>query len=153
MMMRRYFSLDTTLRGNAVALAFAVFIGAPALLYMIPPSAMFEATVTVPDFRVGEDPNVEYVRMIKMTQRMGWDAEIHTLEHDADNGQICSGRGSNTYQVDEPWRRVMPLSDFGGFVRCELKPGTYYLDTCWSGHIAFMPKTYCARSNIFRVSP
>lgn len=149
--MLRSFTLSTSVSHHALA-ALSMLLLAPAVVtYFAPATYMFEATLEVPDFKVGEEAKVLYTRKIKLTQKMGWGAEVRAIGEV--NRQFCQGEGQSLYEVSEPAVYPMSLARFVGLPTCSLPEGSYTLHACWFGQILWFDKTYCTQSNIFRVLP
>lgn len=89
----------------------------------------FEATVTVPDHRVGDDPKVVYTRTIRNDMTGSWTVEIQ-VSSNLGWARVCDGRGNNAYTIDETKMLPLTLSQFAG-VTCALAPGRYRLSTTW----------------------
>ena len=134
-----------------LAFMTAIVVGIPLMAWALPASWYFEASVEVPDHVQGEDPTVKYMRTIKRTQRMDFLVEVRSIDSKRGN-QFCLGGGSHIYAKDEPIALPLPLSRYTGNPECVLPTGLYVMDTCWTYHVLVFDKTYCARSNVFKVS-
>lgn len=150
-MYSRFLSLSTSFKIHAFAGMVTIFLIWPSVLWLVPPSWMFSATVEVPDFEVGENPVVNYTREIAYTQTMDWSAEIRGVVPPPGNRQYCPGNGRSLYESDEEKIYPIKLLKFLGVSTCLPPPGNYFISVCWTGRIAWFPKVYCTRSNIFTI--
>lgn len=141
---------STSLSDHIKIILACVVFGIPTALWLLPASHYFEAKVEVPDFTQGDDPTVKYIRSIKRTQRMDYLVEVRSANQKG-GGQFCEGSGSAIYAEDEAVALPLTLSTYVN-AQCKLPPGLFIMETCWSYRVAIFPKTYCARSNVFRVS-
>jgi hypothetical protein len=120
----------------------------------LPASDWFEVSaVAIPDFRVGEDPPINYERVIKQPFVADWFVEIN--EVGTDRGALaCQGNGANHYEPNDKVPMPTLLSWFAG-TRCNLGPGQYQLFVTWQvqrdGIAA--PVSVSKVSNVFRVLP
>lgn len=142
-------SLRRAETGFYIMLSLAVAL--TGVLLFLPGSMWIEATVHVPDHRVGTDPVVQYHRSIRWTFTGRFDVEIHRA--DGTPGQWCEGTGTRVYSASEPKSLPLPLVEYTGAPACDLPVGRYLMTTCWSWFVLFASKTYCVRSNAFAVLP
>lgn len=128
-------------------------------LVLTPASTFMTARVKVPDFRLGDPlPTVDYSRSIKLFDReMAWRVEsVH--DNNGVHRETCKGSGVDSYAAGTsslPLRIDIYSGVDPEFAarKCAFTPGLWRTKTCWSFHVLWFPKRYCAWSNPFRVSP
>lgn len=142
------------------ALGGAFIVGFSALAsYQIAAQAarpvLFEASVTVPDFRQGEDPEVNYYRRPHVSLSGVWTVEVVG----PNVPKPCGGTALAVYDVIEPKRFEIQMSKFiGSFCGTRLPPGAYQLVIAWDmapiveGEAVEILR-YIRRSNTFTVLP
>lgn len=139
----------TRLEAAIATVAVALLI-VPALL---PASLWFSAIIRVPDHRVGDNPIVQYQRIIRKFAVLTWNVEIVRDEAEAGKQQYCVGSGVNIYAPDEAKSSPLPLAKFAGVERCDLPSGRYVMNTCWHWSLwGIYPKAFCTQSNRFIVN-
>jgi hypothetical protein len=140
-----------------VSLAFSMFVG----IYLgidlykssIPLTDYFEPqSIIVPDFIVGENPNIVYERVIKKDAEGSWIAEVQTITKSGIRA-VCAGTGKSLYQPE----KVLPPNGIdiewliGG--DCELESGTYRIEIKWTFEIEGIGgRTITLISNVFKVT-
>lgn len=101
--------------------------------------------VYVPDFYVGEDPEIIYDRTVVKAFFGRWNVKIYDAETTI---PVCSSQGTNLYEpIDYPVG--VTLSWYLG-KQCNLKPGRYLMRSIWVVGDGLMARN---TSNIFEVRP
>lgn len=108
----------------------------------------------VPDFKIGEDPNITYDRQIKEPFLGFWVVEV---ERQIEGGRFmleCSGSGVSDYQVsDYIPDNAVTLEWFVGKKCAELVEGPHRIRASWRMKRDDWPeKSVVAYSNIFEVT-
>ena len=121
----------------------------------IPEKPWFEAHVSVPDFRVGENPQVTYSRVIRRNLAVLWSVEMQRRKGGSWE-KICGGSGFAGYETDESKEWKMSLSRYMGddITKCDIKPGEYRLVTLREASLqqdVSVVKRFRHVSEIFRV--
>lgn len=111
---------------------------------------IFKASVSVPNFKRGENMDVLYQRIIGVEFNGDFSVEVKRL---SDNATVCKGSGTNiTYTPGEG----MSDSSFNWYVGSDcaskLQPGEYYLETNYRIRVEGKPVRFLKTiSNIFSV--
>lgn len=119
----------------------------------LPASAWFQVNeIFVPDFRVGENPEMIYDRTVREDFRGFFVVEVQQQQSNGLWFAACSGSGASDYEQTDviPDRTV----EFSWFVNrdCNINPGTYRLRVSWDmRRVGWPTKTTVALSNIFEV--
>lgn len=111
--------------------------------------------ITVPNFKVGENPIITFDRRIKEPFLGFWVIEVERAE---ENGRFlaeCSGSGINSYQVVDYLPKNSVTWDWFIGKRCDTLPvGEYRLRGSWTMKRDDWPeKVVVAYSNLFKVTP
>ena len=120
----------------------------------LPASAWFQVNeIFVPDFRVGENPEMIYDRTVREDFRGFFVVEVQQQQANGLWFAACSGSGASDYEQTDaiPDRTV----EFSWFVNrdCNINPGTYRLRVSWDmRRVGWPTKTTVALSNIFEVT-
>ena len=93
------------------------------------PDTFMTVRVSVPDFKIGNDPLIDYDRNIYREALGIWVAEINCVN--CVEKVNCSGSGSSLYSPLETGIKVVRLSWYLQKV-CPLKVGTYQMRTYWN---------------------
>lgn len=118
-----------------------------------PISWIFEASLTIPDFKAGTNPMIDYKRTIHEDFRATPLIEIK----DIDNQTVCREDRNKTfsYEAGEPLSpedRNLKWFMIGASCLDTLKPGHYYIQTDWNIMRPNMPvRNFRLRTNIFEV--
>ena len=93
----------------------------------------FEGAVLVPDHTIGQNPYIDYTRIVRENMRGEWTVEIQW--HEPGNGwiEMCQGGSSANYTVDEKREIEMLLSVYAGIdvTDCINMSGEYRLISSW----------------------
>lgn len=126
-----------------------------------PITEWFEITkLIVPDFYVGDNPVIQYERVIKKVVKGNWKSRVLLYNADTDRyTYICGNSGFNevTYEpqaeLPNPVRWNWLVFGMGSCVS-NMVPGTYrlYLDFVFCPEIMSICKPYRYASNLFTVS-
>lgn len=136
--------------------AYMSYLQIDSLMYMKQPiSNIFMSSVIVPDFDVGENPEVQYNRNINTSFLGDFSVELKKVD---DGTTICYGEGHGIkYTQGEPLRKED--TDFDWYIgnHCSNNPlltaGQYYLETTYTIHIEGYPDRFLTiRSNVFTVT-
>lgn len=109
--------------------------------------------LAVPDFRVGENPDVAFYRTVSRSLFGGWGVEVH----DREGRQLCSetsGKGGGSvYQPSEGARVLIPFRAYTG--GCVLPAGEFRLSVTirLSDQSKTPSKMISFQSNWFTVRP
>lgn len=135
---------------------YSAYIEIDTAFYMNQPiENIFISSVVVPDFKVGDNPIVQYERTIKHT----FVGDFHVEVKSADDGiTICSGNGIDIrYEKGELLNKNITSFDWYVGNKCSLSPlllpGQYYLETNYLISMEGFPNRYLTtKSNVFTVS-
>lgn len=92
------------------------------------PQPWFTAGFDVPNFEIGQDPEIAYHLRVNRPVRGQWFTSIYAQEDQGQLSLICSGGGYAYYQIDTNGTTLMPLSRFIGSP-CNLRAGSYRICT------------------------
>ena len=138
---------------GSVMFGMGIVIGS-TVIASLTASVWFEAHVEVPDHRIGQDPMVEYERVIRRNMNGQWTVEVQR-HVDGEWVEVCQGDGIAAYGVDEKQTLQMSLSRYAGVdvAECLDRPGSYRVVTAWwmlDGE-GSAPNGFWDESNVFEV--
>jgi hypothetical protein len=147
----------------ALVLALSLFLGVSEVarlyrlqaVYQAPASHYIEPiSLTIPDFKVGDDPFIEYERVIHQQFIGSWVAEVRLKQGDGWVA-ICHPNGKVIFGPEKQQPAGgSHLSWFLGEQPCPILPGTYQVVATWTVErdgVAGNVST-SLQSNIFTVS-
>lgn len=120
-----------------------------------PPSDWLQINnVFVEDTTLGNDPVMDYSRIIKMPFKGNWVAEIQFQHQDGTWEAECTATGTANYSIDKLPPDPLTLTWWTYPKDCTpKKAGTYRISTTWSIELpSGLTKHIFALSNLFKVS-
>lgn len=144
--------------GTALLLAVGVITFAEqaqrAYRHTIPAAAWFEINeIYIPDFRVGEDPQIIYDRSILEWFLGFWIVDVQRKQANGMWATICTGNGTSEYEPSEVIENNRVTLEWFLGRPCPLSVGTYRLKSTWSlSRPGWQPKTVFHTSNEFTIS-
>ena len=132
---------------------FALVVFVVLFDLVIPNSYWFVvARVHVSDSIVGEAPKMIVARDIVRPFRGHWVATVKKAQNETEKSPFyaeCTGEGDRDYRPETVLPIDLDLDWWTDPRKCNLKPGSYIVDTSWIFHVMFFERTVRAVSNVF----